>query len=123
MKKIFCIIAIGMLASLSASAVTNVTQAIESESLPADQFRPIINKAVSDIANTDIPALVAAVNANATTASAYAYGQSDTNATTTVTLYTPRGIGDALVGKQGGSNRVWFATAATTNGWTIKLNE
>jgi hypothetical protein len=41
----------------------------------------------------------------------------DTNATTTVTLYTPTGAGQLLIGKTGGSNRVWIATDGTTNGW------
>jgi hypothetical protein len=47
--------------------------------------------------------------------------RSDTNASTTVTLYIPSKAGDMLIGKEGGSNRIWFATGATTNSWTIKL--
>ena len=43
--------------------------------------------------------------------------QSDTNATTTVTLYTPRRAGDILVGGAGGSDGVWIAKGTTTNDW------
>lgn len=43
--------------------------------------------------------------------------QSDTNATTTVTQYTPEYVGDTLVGKTGGTNTVWIAVGATTNDW------
>jgi hypothetical protein len=62
---------------------------------------------------TAVPAL-----ASASTSPAI---QSDTNATTTITLYAPTKAGDMLIGKEGGSNRIWFATGATTNSWTIKL--
>lgn len=41
----------------------------------------------------------------------------DTNATTTVTAYTPNGAGQLLVGKVATSNAVWIATAANTNSW------
>jgi len=47
--------------------------------------------------------------------------QIDTNATTTVTLYTPSKIGQFLIGKQGGSNRLWIATGLTTNDWGVKV--
>lgn len=63
MKKFLIIIAGAALLALPAIAVTNVATAIESESLPADAFRPVINKAVYDTVNTDVPALVAAINA------------------------------------------------------------
>jgi len=45
----------------------------------------------------------------------------DTNATTTVTLYVPSKAGDMLVGKEGGSNRLWIALGTDTNSWTFKL--
>ncbi len=45
--------------------------------------------------------------------------QADTNATTTVTLYTPRRVGDTLIGALGGTNAVWVARGATTNDWSI----
>lgn len=42
----------------------------------------------------------------------------DTNATTTVTGYTPQFVGQILVGGAGtGTNAVWVAIDATTNGW------
>ena len=41
----------------------------------------------------------------------------DTNATTTLTLYTAAGAGQLLVGKAGGTNRVYMSTAAGTNSW------
>jgi len=45
--------------------------------------------------------------------------QADTNVTTVITAYTPRRVGDILVGGAGtGTNGVWVATGATTNGWT-----
>lgn len=41
----------------------------------------------------------------------------DTNATTTVTLYTAAGAGQTLAGKVGGSNAVWVSTTSGTNAW------
>lgn len=41
----------------------------------------------------------------------------DTNATTTVTLYTATHAAQMLAGKVGGSNSVWIATSPGTNGW------
>ena len=41
----------------------------------------------------------------------------DTTATTTLTLYTAAGAGQLLVGKAGGTNRVYMSTAAGTNSW------
>jgi hypothetical protein len=43
--------------------------------------------------------------------------QVNTNATTVVTQYTASKAGQMLVGKIGGTNAVWVATAAGTNGW------
>ncbi|MCX6994139.1 MAG: hypothetical protein NT011_13495 [Kiritimatiellaeota bacterium] len=44
--------------------------------------------------------------------------QADTNVTTTATLYTPRFVGDALLGGAGaGTNGVWIAKGATSNDW------
>lgn len=43
--------------------------------------------------------------------------QIDTNATTTVTAYTPTAAGNLLIGKAGSSNRVWIANGTTTNDW------
>ena len=45
--------------------------------------------------------------------------QSDTNAVTTTTSYTPRRVGDLLIGSAGlGTNAVWVSRGATTNDWT-----
>lgn len=42
----------------------------------------------------------------------------DTNVTTTVTLYTPRRVGDTLVGGKGsGTNLVCISKGTTTNDW------
>jgi len=44
--------------------------------------------------------------------------QADTNATTTATHYTPRFVGDVLLGFAGeGTNAVWIGKGATTNDW------
>ncbi len=43
--------------------------------------------------------------------------QVDTNASTTVTLYTASKAGSLLAGKVGGTNAVWVAVASGTNGW------
>ncbi len=43
--------------------------------------------------------------------------QVDTNASTTVTLYSASKAGALLSGKVGGTNAVWVAVAAGTNGW------
>jgi hypothetical protein len=43
--------------------------------------------------------------------------QVDTNTSTTVTGYTAGKAGNLLAGKVGGTNAVWVATAAGTNGW------
>ncbi len=43
--------------------------------------------------------------------------QVDTNASTTVTLYSASKAGSLLSGKAGGTNAVWLAVAAGTNGW------
>lgn len=43
--------------------------------------------------------------------------QVDTNASTTTTGYTASKAGSLLVGKVGGTNAVWVAVAAGTNGW------
>jgi hypothetical protein len=40
-----------------------------------------------------------------------------TNATTTTTFYTASKGGAMLVGKIGGTNAVWVAVTAGTNGW------
>lgn len=43
----------------------------------------------------------------------------DTNVTTTVTAYTPAGVGQILVGGAGtGTNASWAAFGLTTNDWT-----
>lgn len=44
--------------------------------------------------------------------------QADTNATTTVTAYTPQFVGQVLVGGAGtGTNAVWVSKGVTTNDW------
>ena len=60
---------------------------------------------------------------NGTAASSRGLGDSmvnssDTNATTTATAYTPRYIGDILIGFKGsGTNAMWIAKGTTTNDW------
>lgn len=41
----------------------------------------------------------------------------DTNATTTITLYLPSGIGQVAFGFTGGTATVWRASSVSTNGW------
>lgn len=48
--------------------------------------------------------------------------QIDTNATTTTTQYTPAAAGALLVGSEGGSNRLWISSGATTNDWDYKVS-
>lgn len=44
--------------------------------------------------------------------------QADTNVTSTSTLYTPRRVGDVLMGGAGsGTNAVWVSKGTTTNDW------
>lgn len=43
--------------------------------------------------------------------------QVDTNASTAATQYTASKAGSLLSGKAGGSNALWVAVAAGTNGW------
>ncbi len=43
--------------------------------------------------------------------------QADTNTSTTVTQYTAVRAGGLLTGKVNGTNAVWVAVAAGTNGW------
>jgi hypothetical protein len=43
--------------------------------------------------------------------------QSDTNAITLLTAYTPRRVGDVLIGYSNASNWVWIARGVTTNDW------
>lgn len=43
--------------------------------------------------------------------------QVDTNANTVATQYTAGKAGSMLAGKVGGTNAVWVAVAAGTNGW------
>jgi len=38
---------------------------------------------------------------------------------TTQTLFTPRNYGDMLIGKEGGTGKVWVATGLTTNDWKV----
>jgi len=38
---------------------------------------------------------------------------------TTATLFTPRNYGDMLIGKEGGTGKVWVASCLTTNDWKI----
>lgn len=59
-----------------------------------------------------------------TKAKAAPVAQVDTNTTTTVTLYTPEGVGQLLVGGAGvGTNAVWVAVGATTNDWVLIVAE
>ncbi len=43
--------------------------------------------------------------------------QRDTNTTTVATQYSASSVGQLLIGQEGGSGRVWRASAAGTNGW------
>ena len=46
------------------------------------------------------------------------FAQVDTNATTTITGYTPAFVGQVLIGGAGtGTNAAWVAKGATTNDW------
>ena len=70
------------------------------------------------IAAAVLAVLVAAQAADPDTISREAWRvQVDTNATTTITLYTATKAGSLLSGKVGGSNAVWIATATGTNAW------
>lgn len=44
-------------------------------------------------------------------------GQVDSTGNTTNTLYTPKRVGDTLVGKAGGTNAIWVSNGVTTNSW------
>jgi hypothetical protein len=49
-----------------------------------------------------------------------ATAQVDTNVTTTTTGYTPKFVGQILVGGAGtGTNAVWVAKGVTTNDWVL----
>lgn len=43
--------------------------------------------------------------------------QLDMGNDTSQTLFTPRNYGDVLIGKEGGTGKVWVATGLTTNDW------
>ena len=45
----------------------------------------------------------------------------DTNATTSITTYTPRKVGDVLLGKVASTNCMWVARGLTTNNWSIGI--
>lgn len=62
MKKFISIASVTALLAVGAQAVTNVSKSIDSRSLPADAFRPVINDRLYDVVNTDIPAIVADIN-------------------------------------------------------------
>ena len=56
--------------------------------------------------------------ADYTPASQEAAAQVDTEATTTATAYTPKFVGQVLIGQDGvGTNAVWIAKGVTTNDW------
>jgi hypothetical protein len=95
----------------SVAQVTQTSSAIDVFINDADFKEAVIaevNKIVADL-------VVGVADLNAS------IPQVDTNATTTVTLYTPTKLGSLLIGKQGGSNRVWIATGLTTNDWGAKV--
>ena len=62
---------------------------------------------------TGLKDLLVAVDANFANSTA----QTDTNATTSLASYTPRFVGDVLLGKQGATNWVWVGRSLATNGW------
>lgn len=43
--------------------------------------------------------------------------QVDTNATTSITLYTPEKPSDILIGAKGSTSTIWQAKGQTTNDW------
>jgi len=43
--------------------------------------------------------------------------QVDTNATTTITGYTPEFVGQVLIGLENSTNMVWISKGVTTNDW------
>ena len=66
----------------------------------------------------DLKTSVIALEVSATAIEARLVAQADTNETTTATLYTPRFVGDTLVGGAGaGTNAVWISKGTTTNDW------
>jgi hypothetical protein len=88
--------------------VARVGMALDTQTLPADFYSDPAQEVVKS----------AAITAEITVASTLAKPQVDTNVTTTVTLVTPRYIGDMLIGGAGsGTSLVCVATVATTNGW------
>lgn len=104
-------LALGLGVAASSAQVTQTAAAIESKALPADAFREKINAAVYDLTVTDIPAIITKVNELLTP-------QSDTNVTTVATKYTPRRVGDVLIGGKGsGTNYIAVSKGTTTNDW------
>ena len=107
MKKLF------VLAACFAVMLAGVlaTYAIPDQTLPSGGA--FYEGTVESTARTAAIAVETAARVAATTA------QADTNVNTVASSYTPRRVGDVLVGGAGtGTNAVWIATGATTNGWT-----
>ena len=74
--------------------------------------------AVAKVQAADSAPYVGAITALHATITAEMTVQADTNATTTATAYTPRRVGDVLVGGAGtGTNAVWIAKGTSTNDW------
>jgi hypothetical protein len=48
--------------------------------------------------------------------------QTDTNATTTITLYTPARVGQVLVGNISSNAAVWVSSGVTTSSWVKVSN-
>lgn len=84
--------------------------------------RSIFELRVHDLIVDNSVVLPAATTATLAAADSALQGESfaqvDTNATTTVTGYTPEFRGQVLLGGAGtGTNGVWVARGATTNDW------
>jgi hypothetical protein len=65
-----------------------------------------------------VQSTLASATGNVATLQGEIVALADTNVTTTARTYTPRFVGDVLVGGAGvGTNAVWIAKGATSNDW------
>lgn len=99
MKYVLSLLVLALIVSAS------VAFALDDQTLPTDgSFYDAGAQAAREAVTTTLTAAIAA--------------QVDTNVTTTVTLYTPRRVGDILVGGKGaGTNLVCISKGTTTNDW------
>ena len=83
----------------------------------AVDYTPVTQEAASSVTAAITVATGGSVVASGTGFVA-ATAQADTNATTTITGYTPVFVGQILIGQTGtGTNSVWVAKGITTNDW------